>query len=85
MQRNKNVLRLLDGRHAAEARTVVEEIKRSLLVPRSALAMRTRLDSGRGAAKVEGFGESLVSGAQQIARREMEKREREAGYASGVR
>ena len=77
LQRNKNVLKILDGRHSTEEREIVAEIKKSLLVPRSAAGMRTRLDSGRTKAKLGGFGDELVSGATMIAKREMEKRERE--------
>ena len=46
LQRNKNVMAVLDGRHANEERERIANIKASLLPPRSSLA-RKGLDSGK--------------------------------------
>ena len=83
VQRNRNVLGVLEGRQGAEERERIAEIKASLLVPRAALQNRPRIDTGRGKAKGLSYGEGLVSGATLVARREMEKREKERGGERG--
>ena len=83
VQRNKNVLGVLEGRHGAEERERIAEIKASLLVPRAALQFRPRIDTGRAKAKGLSYGEGLVSGADLIAQRERVRREEQALAGSG--
>ncbi len=82
-QRNKNVLGVLEGRQGAEEREIITQIKASLLVPRSALQFRPRIDTGRVKAKAMSYGDGLVSGADLIAQRERQRREMESPAGGG--